>query len=80
MSQQKKKNFGHNTTPSSETCCHGSFIVKQIIAVVAVGLPNFSHIYVAGLGWAYQPMVRVAEGDPTMVVSTAAMGGGAAKG
>jgi len=25
-------------------------------------------------------MVRVAEGDPTMVVSTAAMGGGAAKG
>jgi len=57
MSQQKKKNFGHNTTSSSETCCHRSFMVEKVVAVVTVGLPDFSHVYVVDLSWAHKPMV-----------------------
>src|SRR6266850_5361624 len=71
----RKKNFGRNTTPSSETCCHRSFSIEQVITVVAVSLPYFGHVYVAGLGRACPSMIRMAEGDPAMVISTAAMGG-----
>jgi len=78
MSQQEKEKFGHNTTPPSETCCHRSFMVKKVLTVVTVGLPNFSHVYV-GLGGAYKPMVCVTKGDPTMVVSAAAVRDGTAK-
>ena len=47
-------------------------MVQKVIAVVAVGLANFGHIYV-GLGGTYKPMVRVTERDPAMVVGATAM-------
>src|SRR6267142_1239344 len=72
----RKENFGRNTTPSSEACFHGSFMVQKVFAVVAVGLADFGHIYV-GLGGAYKPMVRVTEGDPAAVVGAAAVRDGA---
>jgi len=78
MSQQEKENFGCNTTPSSETCCHGSFIVEEVLTVVTVGLPNFGHVYV-GLGRAYKPMVCVTKGDPAAVISAAAVRDGTAE-
>src|SRR6267142_64198 len=78
MSQQEKENFGCNTTPSSETCCHRSFMVKKVLAIVTVGLADFGHVYV-GLGWAYKPVVGVTEGDPAAIVSAAVMRDGAAE-
>src|SRR6267142_7117758 len=78
MSQQEKKNFSCNTTPPSETCCHGSFNVKKVLAVVAVGLSDFSHVYI-GLGRACKPMVHMTKGDPAVVVGAAAVRDGAAK-
>src|SRR6267142_4419501 len=78
MSQQEKENFGRNTTPSSETCCHGSFMVKEVLAVVTIGLANFGHVYV-GLGWTYKPMVGVTEGDPAAVVGAATVRDGTAE-
>src|SRR6266850_2841167 len=78
MSQQEKKNFGRNTTPPSETCCHRSFMVKEVLAVVAIGLSNLGHVYV-GLSGAYKPMVCVTKGDPTMVIGAAAVRDGTAK-
>src|SRR6266850_4934995 len=74
----RKENFGRNTTPSSETCCHRSFMVQKVLAVVAVGLANFGHVYV-GLGGAYEPMVRVTEGNPAVVIGAAAVRDGAAE-
>src|SRR6267142_4766961 len=74
----KKENFGCNTTPSSETCCHRSFMVQKVIAVVAVGLANFGHVYV-GLGGTYEPMVCVTEGNPATVVGAAAVRDGTAE-
>src|SRR6266850_4954935 len=68
----RKENFGRNTTPSSETCCHGSFMVQKVLTVVAVGLADFGHVYV-GLGRAYEPMVRVTEGNPAVVIGAAAV-------
>jgi len=78
MSQQEKKNFSCNTTPPSETCCHGSFNVKKVLAVVAVGLSDFSHVYI-GLGRACKPMVHMTKGDPAVVIGAAAVRDGAAK-
>src|SRR6267142_7295275 len=74
----KKENFGCNTTPSSETCCHRSFMVQKVLAIVTVGLADFGHVYV-GLGGAYEPMVRVTEGNPAVVVGAAAVRDGAAE-
>jgi len=53
-------------------------MVKEVLAVVTIGLSDFSHVYV-DLGGAYKPMVCVAKGDPTAVVSAAAVRDGTAK-
>ena len=53
-------------------------MVKEVLTVVAVGLSDFSHVYV-GLGRAYKPMVRVTEGNPAVIVSAAAVRDGAAE-
>ena len=74
----RKENFGRNTTPPSETCCHRSFIIKEVFAIVTIGLANLGHIYV-NLGWAYKSMVRVTEGDPASVIGTAAVRDGTAE-
>ena len=53
-------------------------MVKEVLAVVAVGLSDFSHVYV-GLGGAYKPMVCVTKGDPAVVVGAAAVRDGTAE-
>jgi len=53
-------------------------MVKKVLAVVAVGLSDFSHIYVS-LGGAYKPMVCVTKGDPAAVVGAAAVRDGTTK-
>jgi len=45
-------------------------MVKEVLAIVTVGLADFSHVYV-DLGWADKPMIGVTEGDPAAVVSAA---------
>jgi len=53
-------------------------MVKEVLAVVAIGLSNLGHVYV-GLSGAYKPMVCVTKGDPTMVIGAAAVRDGTAK-
>ena len=53
-------------------------MVKKVLAVVTVSLPDLSHVYV-GLGWAYKPVVGVAEGNPASVIGAAAVRDGTAK-
>ena len=53
-------------------------MVQKVIAVVAVGLTDFGHIYVS-LGGTCKSMVHVTERDPATVVGAAAVRDGTAE-